>query len=85
MQPSRMTNKMRHPETIQSRTREERRALSQTDAAKYLGVSVRWFRDHAEIEPIPFGPIAAHKRPLMRYLKEDLDTLIARWASRRRA
>ena len=61
------------------------RGFSQVEAAKYLGVSTRWFRDHVNIEPVPFGPVSSDKRPLMRYLREDLDALIKAWASRRSA
>lgn len=61
------------------------RGLSQVEASRYLGVSVRWFREHVNIEPVPFGPVLPDRRPLMRYLKEDLDSLISAWASRRSA
>ena len=31
------------------------RGFSQREAARYLGVSVRWFRQHVHIEPVPVG------------------------------
>lgn len=58
---------------------------SQVDAARYLGVSVRWFRDNVHVEPIPVGPVSADRRPLLRYRREDLDQLVAVWAARRSA
>ena len=60
----------------------EQRGFSQREAAKYLGVSVRYFRAHVEIEPIPVGP-GRTGAPLFRYLREDLDALLDQWKKRR--
>lgn len=61
---------------------EERQLFSQVAAAKYLGVSVRWFRANVSVEPIPVGPIVAGRKPLLRYCRDELDALIAAWRSR---
>lgn len=63
----------------------EQRLFNQVEAARYLGVSVRWFRDHVHIEPIPVGVVMADRRPLFRYTRDDLDALVAAWAERRSA
>jgi len=53
--------------------------LSQTEAAVYLGVSARYFRDHVDVEPVPFP--GGGSKPLERYARADLDA----WADRFRA
>jgi hypothetical protein len=60
----------------------EARGLSQVEAAKYLGVSVRWFRDHVHVEPVPYP--SSGDRPLLRYMREDLDALLNQWKQNRR-
>lgn len=59
------------------------RLFSQVEAARYLGVSVRWFRAHVHVEPIPVGPLLSDRRPLLRYLREELDAVLNEWKSRR--
>jgi hypothetical protein len=58
------------------------RGLSQQEAARYLGVSVRWFRDHVHVEPVPYP--SRGDRPLLRYMREDLDALLDQWKAERR-
>lgn len=55
------------PTTVQPR------GLSQRDAARYLGVSTRWFRDHVDVEAKPVGHPEPGKKPLLRYRIEELD------------
>ena len=57
--------------------------LSQVDAAAYLGVSVRWFRDHVDVVAVPVGKVVPGKRPLLRYRTVDLDAWVASCASYR--
>lgn len=59
------------------------RLFSQVQAARYMGVSVRWFRDNVHVQPIAVGPVSSDKRPLLRYRGEDLDAVIESWAKRR--
>jgi hypothetical protein len=61
----------------------EQRAFTQRAAAAYLGVSVRYFRDNVHVEPVPVGPVKPGVRPLLRYLREDLDALLDAWKRRR--
>lgn len=49
------------------------RGLTQRAAAEYVGVSVRWFRDHVHVEAKPVGRLAPGKKPLLRYRIEELD------------
>jgi hypothetical protein len=49
----------------------------QIEAARYLGVSPRYFRDHVDVTPIPFPGGAT--RPLEMYAKADLDAWAERW------
>jgi hypothetical protein len=51
--------------------------MSQADAATYLGVSPRYFRDHVDVEPVPFP--GGGERPLERYARADLDAWAERW------
>lgn len=60
----------------------EQRLFSQKDAAHYLGLSVRYFRDHVHVEPIPVGDTSADKRPLLRYTRESLDAVADAWAKK---
>lgn len=64
---------------------EAKRGFSQKDAASYMGVSVRWFRDNVHVEPVPAGPVRPGVRPLLRYLKEELDAVMNQWKKRRSA
>lgn len=48
--------------------------LSQVDAAAYLGVSVRYFRDVVTVEPV-YLP-SSKGRPLMRFSRADLDAWV---------
>jgi hypothetical protein len=48
-----------------------------------MGVSVRYFRDHVHVEPVPVGDVRPGVRPLLRYLREDLDAVLDEWKSRR--
>lgn len=57
--------------------------LSQVEAARYLGVSVRWFRDNVTVEAVPVGLPRPGKRPLLRYRTADLDAWVASCASYR--
>lgn len=61
------------------------RGFSQVEAAKYMGVSVRWFRDNVHLEPVPYGDRPLGARPLMRYMREDLDVVLDSWKQRRRS
>lgn len=61
----------------------EQRLLSQVEAARYLGVSVRWFRDNVHVQPIAVGVVMSDRRPLLRYRREDLDVVVDGWATRR--
>jgi hypothetical protein len=51
--------------------------MSQVDSARYLGVSVRYFRDHVGVKPVPFP--GGGKKPLERYARADLDAWAERW------
>jgi len=51
--------------------------MSQVQAALYLGVSVRYFREHVTVEPVPFP--GSGKKPLERYRRKDLDEWAERW------
>lgn len=51
--------------------------MSQVRAAEYLGVSVRYFRDHVEIEPVPFP--GSGNKPVERYARVDLDAWAEKW------
>lgn len=61
------------------------RGFSQKEAARYVGVSVRYFRDHVHVEPVPVGDVRPGVRPLLRYLREDLDAMLNHWKKRRSA
>lgn len=61
----------------------DQRLFSQVEAARYLGVSVRWFRNNVHVEPIAIGVVMADRRPLLRYRREDLDALVEQWAKER--
>lgn len=52
--------------------------FSQVDAAAYLGVSPRYFRDNVDVTPVPF-PGGNGSRPLERYSRADLDAWAERW------
>jgi hypothetical protein len=52
--------------------------LTQVQAAAYLGVSVRWFRDNVDVQPVPMGLPRPGKRPLLRYRRVDLDAWVER-------
>jgi hypothetical protein len=52
--------------------------MSQVQAAAYLGVSVRWFRDNVDVQPVPFGRPRPGKKPLLRYRRNDLDAWVER-------
>lgn len=52
--------------------------MSQVDAALYLGVSARYFRDFVHVEPIPFP--GSGTKPVDRYARADLDA----WAEQYR-
>lgn len=64
---------------------EAKRGFSQKEAARYLGVSVRYFRKNVHVEPVPVGPVTPGVRPLLRYLKEELDAVMNQWKKRRSA
>lgn len=49
------------------------RGLTQREAAAYMGVSVRWFRDHVHVEARPVGRAVPGKRPVLRYRLEELN------------
>lgn len=51
--------------------------MNQADAAAYLGVSVRYFRDNVHITPIPFP--GSGTKPVDRYSRVDLDGWAERW------
>lgn len=51
--------------------------MSQVQAAAYLGVSTRYFRDHVTVTPIPFP--GGGQRPVERYARADLDAWAERW------
>jgi hypothetical protein len=53
--------------------------MSQVQAAAYLGVSTRYFRDHVDVDPVPFP--GGGDRPLERYARVDLDAWAERWRS----
>lgn len=49
------------------------RGLTQRAAAKYMGVSVSYFREHVHVEPKPIGRPEPGKKLLLRYRIEALD------------
>ena len=51
--------------------------LRQIEAAKYLGVSVRYFRDHVTVEPVPFP--GSGTKPVERYARVELDQWAEKW------
>lgn len=55
--------------------------LSQKDAAAYLGVSVRYFRDHVDVRPKELP--GRGDRPLLRWAVADLDAWVVRVSSPR--
>jgi hypothetical protein len=57
--------------------------LRQWEAARYLGVSVRWFRDHVHVEALPIGKPAPGRKPVLRYRVADLDAWVAACAAYR--
>lgn len=61
----------------------EQRGFTQKEAARYMGVSVRYFREHVHVEPVPVGPVTPGVRPLLRYYREELDAVLDEWKRRR--
>lgn len=57
--------------------------LRQWEAARYLGVSVRWFRDHVTVAAVPIGRPVPGKKPVLRYRVADLDAWVASCAAYR--
>jgi hypothetical protein len=55
--------------------------LRQHEAAAYLGVSVRWFRDNVDVAPVTLGRTKPGRKPLLRYAVTDLDAWVVRCAS----
>lgn len=51
--------------------------MTQVDAAAYLGVSVRYFRDVVDVQPIPFP--GTGEKPVERYAVKDLDAWAEKW------
>jgi hypothetical protein len=51
----------------------EPRGLSQKNAAAYLGVSPRWFRDNVHVNARPVGETRPGRKPVLRYRREELD------------
>jgi len=49
------------------------RGLTQRAAARYLGVSVTYFRMHVHVEAKPVGRPEPGRKPLLRYRVEELD------------
>jgi Helix-turn-helix domain len=49
---------------------------TQTEAATYLGVKVRWLREEATVVPRQLPGHGEKGRPLIRYHKDDLDEWI---------
>jgi hypothetical protein len=57
--------------------------FKQVDAAHYLGISPRYFREHVDVEPVPF-PGSGDKKLAM-YRRADLDAWAEQWARKKSA
>lgn len=55
--------------------------FTQAEAAMYLGVSPRYFRDHVHVSPVPFPGGGEKQRPAFRYARTDLDAWAEQWRS----
>jgi hypothetical protein len=58
---------------------EQARGLTQKQAAAYVGVSVRFFRDNVHVRARCICAPKTGQRPLLRYFREELDAWMDRW------
>jgi hypothetical protein len=59
----------------------ERGYFNQAGAADYLGVSVRYFREHVDVEPVPWP--GRGESPHFMYPRADLDAWALSWRKQR--
>lgn len=52
--------------------------FSQIEAARYLGISARYFQLHVDVTPLPFP--GRGTKPVERYRRADLDAWAEKWA-----